>query len=125
MDSTEFKQLRKRLLKTQKQTAHLLGISLKAIHSYEQGWRRIPAAVERNLYFLVSRKAPQEGLGACWEQKDCPPAHREKCPAWEFNSGHLCWFINGSICNGATQKNWPEKMLICRQCSVFTAQVSI
>jgi DNA-binding XRE family transcriptional regulator len=124
MDSIEFKRLRKSLAKTQKQMAHLLGISLKAIHSYEQGWRKVPPAVERTLYFLVSRKAPRGSLAACWEIKSCSPDRKEKCPAWEFNSGDLCWFINGSICNGTTQKSWPEKMQICRQCEVFTDQVS-
>ena len=38
MDSKEFKKLREKLKKTQKQMAQLLGVSIKAIHSYEQGW---------------------------------------------------------------------------------------
>ena len=45
MDSEEFKYFRKRLSRTQKQIAVLLGTSLKAIHSYEQGWRTVPAHV--------------------------------------------------------------------------------
>ena len=50
MDSNEFKSFRKKLNKTQKQMSQLLGTSLKAIHSYEQGWRTIPPAVERQLF---------------------------------------------------------------------------
>ncbi|MCK5723736.1 MAG: transcriptional regulator, partial [Gammaproteobacteria bacterium] len=38
MNSKEFVAIRKRLNKTQKQMAQLLGSSIKAIHSYEQGW---------------------------------------------------------------------------------------
>lgn len=49
MDKAEFKLLRKKLNKTQKQMAQLLGVSIKAIHSYEQGWRTVPGAVERQV----------------------------------------------------------------------------
>ena len=55
LESEEFKYFRKRLNRTQKQIAELLGTSLKAIHSYEQGWRNVPAHVERQMFFLISR----------------------------------------------------------------------
>jgi hypothetical protein len=125
MESQEFKRLRKGLSKTQKQLAQLLGVSLKAVHSYEQGWRRIPTAVERTLLFLASRKTPRREQRPCWEITACPRERMEKCPAWEFGSGDLCWFINGNICNGASQKSWPEKIKLCRSCQVFTAQVPL
>ena len=51
MDSKEFKKWRKKLNKTQKEIAQLLGLSVKAVHSYEQGWRNIPAHVERQMFF--------------------------------------------------------------------------
>jgi DNA-binding XRE family transcriptional regulator len=57
MDSKEFIYFRKRLNKTQKQIAQLLGTSLKAIHSYEQGWRSVPPYAEQQIFFLVSRIA--------------------------------------------------------------------
>ena len=47
MNSKEFIYFRKKLNKTQKQMAQLLGTSLKAIHSYEQGWRSVPPSAER------------------------------------------------------------------------------
>ncbi|MFC1516563.1 helix-turn-helix domain-containing protein, partial [Thermodesulfobacteriota bacterium] len=56
MDNKEFAYFRKKLNKTQKQMAQLLGTSLKAVHSYEQGWRSIPANVERQMFFLVANK---------------------------------------------------------------------
>ena len=62
--------------------AQLLGTSIKAIHSYEQAWRSIPA--------------------------------------WEFKAGDLCWFINGTVCEGMVQKGWQEKMKICQSCEVFS-----
>ena len=120
MESNEFKSFRKKLNKTQKQMSQLLGTSLKAIHSYEQGWRTIPPAVERQLFFLISRISNRPKPNQqCWRIKKCPTEQKKKCPAWEFKSGNLCWFINGTICEGDVHKNWKEKMKICRSCEVF------
>ena len=120
MDSNNFKEARSRLDKTQKELAQLLGISLKAIHSYEQGWRKIPHHVERQLLFLISRViSPDTVNGKCWDLMDCPENKFEKCPAWEFNSGELCWFINGTKCNGKAHDSWENKMKECRICRVF------
>ena len=123
MRAEEFVRIRKVLRKTQKQIAELLGTSLKAIHSYEQGWRNVPWYVERQLLFLLYRKNKKhETAKACWEIRECPVEQRELCPAWEFDSGKLCWFINGTICTGTAQKNWREKIKICRQCKVFQVE---
>lgn len=120
MNKKEFKKYRARLDKTQKQMAELLGTSLKAIHSYEQGWRAVPTHVERQIFFLVSRLERKSiKQKPCWLVKKCSPEQKRGCPAWEFSSGDLCWFINGTICDGTTQKNWKEKMKICRSCEIF------
>ena len=122
MDSTTFLEFRKRLGKTQKQMAELLGTSLKAVHSYEQGWRAVPAHVERQLYFLVSRRRETyKEREPCWMIKKCPDERKKQCPAWEFQAGRLCWFINGTICEGMVQKNWSEKMKTCRSCEVLSS----
>lgn len=120
MNDKQFSAIRKKLQKTQKQMAQLLGTSMKAIHSYEQGWRSIPVHVERQLYFLLFRKLSNgNAVEPCWAQRDCPQALREQCPAWEFATGDLCWFINGTICDGAVHASWKEKMKLCRSCDVF------
>ena len=120
MDSKEFIHLRKSLNKTQKQMAQLLGTSIKAIHSYEQAWRSVPAYVERQMYFLVSRMDKNcKDRKPCWLIKKCSPEQRRQCPAWEFKAGNLCWFINGTVCEGSAQKSWKEKIEICRSCEVF------
>jgi DNA-binding XRE family transcriptional regulator len=120
MDRAEFKQFRKRLNKTQTQMAQLLGVSLKAVHSYEQGWRRVPPAVERQIYFLAAKQNTRKGKNRpCWQIKKCASEQRARCPAWEFGAGELCWFINGTICDGTVQQDWKEKMKICRTCEVF------
>ncbi|NTV14333.1 MAG: XRE family transcriptional regulator [Desulfobulbaceae bacterium] len=120
MDSSEFLKSRKILDKTQKQLAELLGISIKAVHSYEQGWRKVPSHVERQVFFLLSRtRANEKTIKPCWVVKKCPPQRRKHCPAWEFQAGKLCWFINGTICECKSQRNWQEKMKICRSCEVL------
>ncbi len=120
MTAKEFSTFRKKLEKTQKQMAQLLGTSIKAIHSYEQGWRTIPVHVERQLYFLLTRKlCGSDGVKPCWDTRACPQEQRERCPAWEFSTGDLCWFINGTICDGTVHDSWKEKMKLCRTCDVF------
>lgn len=120
MDKEYFCLIRKNLDKTQKELAELLGISIKTLHSYEQGWRQIPAHAERQVLFLLSRIREREGdIKPCWITKSCPPKRRKLCPAWEFQAGKLCWFINGTICECSAQRNWQKKMTICMQCEVL------
>jgi hypothetical protein len=57
--------------------------------------------------------------------KNCPVERRKICPAWEFKTGNLCWFINGTICEGGVQHDWKEKMKICRSCEVFRSLVPL
>ncbi len=124
MDSKEFHSLRQKLQKTQKQMSQLLGTSLKAVQSFEQGWRKVPVHVERQVLFL---RALKRGGGKdsrpCWDIRACPLPTRQACPAWEFNVGHLCWFINGTICQGKAQESWSKKMKVCRKCEVFSANM--
>lgn len=121
MESNKFKDIRATLSKTQKELAQLLGVSIKAIHSYEQGWRRIPHHVERQLLFLLSRVILTDGKlsDKCWDIQKCPEKKLKKCPAWEFKSGDLCWFINGTKCSGEAHNSWEDKMKECRTCKVF------
>lgn len=125
MDSKEFRSFRQKLQKTQKQLSQLLGSSLKSVQSFEQGWRNIPAPIERQMLFLLSMK--RKGvtkLNPCWEIRNCSPPIREACPAWELHMGDLCWFINGTICLGKSQDSWSKKMRICRKCEVFALAMS-
>ncbi len=124
MDSKEIFRARKKLTKTQKQLSELLGISIKAVHSYEQGWRKVPSHVERQIFFLLSRlrdEAEGKAPKPCWVIKKCPSKRKKKCPAWEFQAGKLCWFINGTICECQAKKSWGDKMAICRQCEVLSS----
>ena len=120
MDHKEFHSLRKKIQKTQKQMSQLLGTSLKAIQSFEQGWRNVPVHIERQMLFLWALKGRSgESIRPCWDIRDCPSETRQTCPAWEFHMGNLCWFINGTVCHGKVQESWSKKMKICRKCEVF------
>ncbi|RUM40222.1 MAG: transcriptional regulator, partial [Desulfocapsa sp.] len=100
--------------------AELLGVSLKAVQSYEQGWRSVPLYVERHIYFLLvnQRKAGATKRKDCWNHKKCKS--KKICPAWEFQAGHLCWFLSGTKCECTVDKNWKDKMEICRNCDVLS-----
>jgi len=120
MNKIEFSGIRHHLQKTQSQMAQLMGTSPKAIQSFEQGWRNIPAHAERQSLFLLAMKRGQfKRNGPCWKLRECPKETRQSCPAWEFQVGHLCWFINGTICGGKVQGSWKKKMNMCRKCKVF------
>ena len=122
MEKKEFVEARSKLDKTQKEMSQLLGVSVKAVYSYEQGWRSIPTHVERQVFFLLSRIRGKRNLikaKPCWIIKKCPPKRRKECPAYEYNAGKFCWLVNGTICECKAQKNWKEKMNICRECAVM------
>ena len=121
MEKEEFVVARTKLDKTQKEISQLLGVSVKAIYSYEQGWRSIPTHVERQTFFLLSRKKRRQSLPQknCWVVKKCPLKRRKECPAYEYKAGKFCWMINGTICKGKPQLSWKEKMKICRECEVI------
>ncbi|MCU0563466.1 MAG: transcriptional regulator [Desulfobacterales bacterium] len=125
MDQTEFKTLRKKLQKTQRQMAQLLAVSLKAVHSYEQGWRAIPPAVERHVLFLVSLADPAAPMPPCWGLKGCSPEQRAGCPAAELNCGDMCWLVNGTISGGEDLGSWESKMAVCRACPVFRTRIPL
>ncbi|HHD63568.1 MAG TPA: XRE family transcriptional regulator [Desulfobulbaceae bacterium] len=123
MDKKTFAKARAKLNKTQKELAILLGVSLKAVQSYEQGWRSVPLHVERLLYFLlVNRRTEGKSKRKnCWKDKKC--RIKKQCPAWEFQAGHLCWFLSGTRCECTVDKNWKNKMEICRKCEVLSSLI--
>jgi hypothetical protein len=123
VDKDEFSVIRKLLAKTQRQISDLLAVSLKAVQSFEQGWRTVPVHVERQLLFLAAKASQKNGRPKrCWTATNCSAAARKTCPAWEFRCGELCWFVNGTACHGKIHLDWESKMKGCRKCPVFQSQ---
>ena len=118
MDKDMFTRIRKKLEKTQAELSRLLGVSTRAVHSYEQGWRNIPVHVERQLLYLLQKKYAGKGK-LCWEEKNCPEKLKECCPAYEFDSGDVCWFVSGTLCSGSAHDSWEEKLETCKKCGLF------
>jgi len=120
MKRTQFAVIRRHLGKTQNQMAQILGISPKAIQSFEQGWRNIPVHVERQVLLILALKGrASKKTKPCWLTRRCPAENEQNCPASQFDAGNLCWFINGTICEGTAQASWKDKMKICGECEVY------
>jgi hypothetical protein len=119
MDAKNFASIRRKLGKTQKEMGQLIGVSLQAIHSYEQGWRVVPVHAERQILFLLAMKQGMARAKPCWAINECPLEARERCPAREFQAGQFCWFISGTVCAGNVETDWHRKMKRCRSCEAF------
>ncbi|MBU1565247.1 MAG: helix-turn-helix domain-containing protein [Proteobacteria bacterium] len=118
MEIDDFYKARKKLGKTQKELAELLGLAMKTVQCYEQGSRKIPAYIEREVWYLLSN---QRGIPIttemCWDVVEC--GVKEQCPAWEFQTGHMCWFICGTMCECTKGCTLEEKSGKCRSCMII------
>lgn len=107
---------RKQLGLTQNALAQALGISGKAIQSYEQGWREVPGRVMMQLLVLVSvHRRNAEGEPPCWEVRGCSQEEREHCPSYTIGNGRFCWFITANMVRGGIDDASPEPSpcLVC------------
>jgi len=126
MEKKEVSEIRHHLGKTQLQMAQLLGVSLKAIQSFEQGWRNIPVHIERQVLFLwASKKSPLRKRKALLGDTKVSEGDQAKLSSMGISGGNLCWFTNGTICQGQKQASWEKKMKICRQCKVFRTMLPV
>ena len=126
MQTADFKKARKTLGKTQKNLAQILCVSTKAIQSFEQGWRNVPAHVEREMLLLLALKTNNnKTVQPCWKTKNCPAEWRVKCIVWELKAGNLCWFLSGTHCRGKVHECWEDKLHICRSCSVYRSMFDV
>jgi transcriptional regulator with XRE-family HTH domain len=132
MSGADFARLRASLRKSQRELAELLGLSLKAVESYEQGWRNVPAHVERLLYFLLFKLNEDEieSEDPCWKSKACPDEVRSKCVAFVAKEGRFCWFFTGKLCASArslapgSAKSSEAEGRGCYSCEVFTRMLA-
>jgi transcriptional regulator with XRE-family HTH domain len=129
MSGAEFARLRASLGKSQRELAELLGLSLKAVESYEQGWRNVPAHVERLLYFLLFKLNEEEieSEDPCWKAKGCSDETRSKCVAYVAKEGRFCWFFTGRLCarvGNAAAKSGEADDRGCYTCEVFSRMLA-
>ncbi len=131
MDGAAFARVRAALSKSRKELADLLGLSLKAVESYEQGWRKVPAHVERVLYYLLFKLGADEARASppCWTAMRCPKERRESCVAYLAKEGRYCWFFTGRLCAGAKARSESGAaagcgLAGCYSCKVFAGPLA-
>lgn len=101
---------------TQADMARTLRVSVRAIQSYEQGWRILPAPLTVQLLTLLAvYKGHAEHGKTCWQQTRCPAGARSNCPSFRLVGGRFCWLIAGDICGGRVPQtdNTPLPCLNC------------
>ena len=117
----DVKAIREELGLSQSALAAMVGISVRAIQSYEQGWRHPSGMVERVLLLLLIAHRNGDMLASrrCWEQKNCALEIRNRCIAYVTRQGHLCWFFTGTLCEGKRKASLSDKMRTCMECGVM------
>jgi len=112
------RRIREELSLSQSGLARLLGVSLRAVQRWEQGWRRPSGGDERAmlLLLLASRNGPRFAELACWEHVACAPDARDACIVYQCRQGHLCRLLTGNSCQGKRLRTWPEKKVGCGEC---------
>lgn len=112
------KKIRSILGRTQGELARALKVSEKAIQSYEQGWREVPARVMIQLFVLLAlyRKQTMDDV-PCWEIRKCEPAIRDTCASFTVGRGQFCWLIGSETCHPPVADK-VEPILPCISCPV-------
>jgi DNA-binding transcriptional regulator YiaG len=114
------KAIRGELGLSQAALARLVGVSVRAVQSCEQGWRR-PGVLEKAalLLLMAHRRGGHIPSLRCWEVMSCPPERHTQCITYRSGQGHLCWFLSGTMCTGSEARDWDQKRGICMHCALF------
>jgi len=70
----------------------------------------------------ISRGNPGFEFGRmlkCWETEDCD---KRDCPAYG-NLDIMCWYVDGTLCKVEPSGRFPEKLDMCRKCTVYRTHV--
>ena len=112
------KHMRKVLAITQEELGVALGISEKAVQSYEQGWRKTPPRVVKQLLTLVAMNRKDDlQRKPCWEVRSCPPEIAEPCLSNKITQGYYCWAVAAKVC--AMARGDPNASALgCLKCDV-------
>ncbi|MDP6523591.1 MAG: helix-turn-helix domain-containing protein [Kiritimatiellia bacterium] len=102
---------------TQTELASALGISAKAVQSYEQGWRDTPDRVMIQILVLLAmyRRKTMKDV-PCWEIRHCSEDQRSVCPSFTICQGLFCWLLGSRVCK--PEEPAESKTLACSNCSV-------
>jgi DNA-binding XRE family transcriptional regulator len=122
VDITNLRSVREALGKSQHDLAGLLGVSLRAVQSYEQGWRHTPLDVQKLALLLLylQRRNGDPPRPPCWVTRGCDPKARNACSSHEFGGGHFCWLFSSATqrCK-ATPEGTDSSLSTCVRCPVM------
>jgi len=111
--------VRGRLGLSQSQLANLMGLSPRAIQSYEQGWRDVPRTITAQLMTVLALHRGHADQGTpCWRLTGCPEEKRAGCSASTVGRGRFCWLLAGRSC-GPIKAAGSASGLPCVHCVVF------
>jgi len=118
----DLRRAREVLGKSQTELSALLGVSTRAVQSYEQGWRPCPPYVQKLVGMLLMlhwRRAQKKSVAPCWKIHQCTKQSRSECPTYQYDCPDMCWLVTGDYCHGEKQKNWQSKLAKCMECEVM------
>lgn len=115
VSSKHVKKIRKKIGMTQAMLARALGISIRAVQSYEQGWREVPTHVMVQLLVLAAAFCKKDDRKTCWELRKCTPEDMAKCPCCKTD-GMLCWLVTGR--QSVPCKQGHDDLSTCMKCPV-------
>lgn len=110
--------IREALGKSQSEFAELLGVSVRAIQSYEQGWRDTPPLVQKMavLLMLLQHQQTCGKVQPCSKVNGCSAKVQADCRGAQLGGGHFCWIVTGNKHEGKELKSWDAKAAKCRKC---------
>ncbi len=117
-NSETIKQIRKKVGMTQSSVAQALGVSIRAIQSYEQGWREVPTHIMVQMLVLAAaHRTGKKERQSCWDIIGCAPERQAKCPC-RRTDGCLCWLVSGRLCSDPENSGCND-MQRCMECQVI------
>lgn len=121
LNPSNLREVRRVLGRSQEELASLLSVSTRAVQSYEQGWRPVPAHVQRcaSLLLFLDWRRRNGGVTPCWEIRRCSAEVRAKCPVHELDAGDVCWLLVGCRCRDRRPRSREAQMARCRSCEVM------
>ena len=81
-----------------------------------------PLSTVTRLADAISRGKPGFEFGRmlkCWVKEKCD---KNDCPAYG-KTDIMCWYVDGTLCKAQPSGKFPEKLDMCRKCTVYKTHV--
>jgi transcriptional regulator with XRE-family HTH domain len=127
VDITSLRSIREALAKSQREMADLLGISVRAVQSYEQGWRALPSSVQKLavLLLLLRQREEKPALPSCWEITECDPEKTASCYSRSCGKGQLCWLVTNDKQRCRWMADHEDALQACSRCPVMRTWLEV